>query len=122
MEGCLAEVLDAGPAVAVGLTCQRSTCLVWDRESGRPLTRAVSWQDVRETERVAGLAAHAEEVALRTGLHLSPHYAAPKLSRLLDEVPEGRQRAAAGELVAGTLDAFVAQRLTGEASTARVAQ
>ena len=63
------------------------------------------------------LADHADEVAARTGLHLSPHYAAPKLARLLDEVPDGRRRAADGELVAGTLDAFLAQRLTGEATT-----
>ena len=117
VEGCLEEVLEAGPAAAIGLTCQRSTCLVWDRESGRPLSRAVSWQDVRETGRVGRLAAQAEEVARRTGLHLSPHYAAPKLARLLDEVQDGRRRAGGGELVAGTLDAFLAQRLTGEATT-----
>ncbi len=117
VEECLEEVLGAGQPAGIGLTCQRSTCLVWDRGTGRALTRALSWQDVSESGRVEALAARAEEVATRTGLHLSPHYAAPKLARLLREVPDGRRRAAAGELVAGTLDAFLAQRLTGEATT-----
>ena len=117
VEACLEELLAAGRPAAVGLTCQRSTCLLWERRGGRPLTRALSWQDVSETRRVDSLASHADEVATRTGLHLSPHYAAPKLARLLDEVPDGRRRALGGELVAGTLDAFLAQRLTGEATT-----
>ncbi len=117
VEACLEEVLAAGRPAGLGLTCQRSTCLIWERDTGRPLTRALSWQDVSEAARVGTLAAHADEVAARTGLHLSPHYAAPKLARLLDELPGGRRRAASGELVAGTLDAFLAQRLTGEATT-----
>ena len=117
VEACLEEVVREGRPVGVGLTCQRSTCLLWERASGRPLTRALSWQDVSAAERVEALAGHAARVAERTGLHLSPHYAAAKLSRLLDELPDGRRRAAAGELVAGTLDAFLAQRLTGEATT-----
>lgn len=117
VEACLEEILAAGRPAGIGLTCQRSTCLVWERASGRALTRALSWQDVSQTGRVEALAAHADEVARRTGLHLSPHYAAPKLARLLEELPDGRRRAAAGELVAGTLDAFLAQRLTGEATT-----
>lgn len=114
---CLDKVTRGARPAAVGLTCQRSTCLVWERDSGRPLTRALSWQDLSQAARVSALQAHAVDVADRTGLHLSPHYAAPKLSLLLDEVPHGRRRAAAGELVAGTLDAFLAQRLTGEATT-----
>ncbi len=117
VEECLEELLAAGEPAAIGVTCQRSTCLVWERDGGRPLTRALSWQDLSEAARVASLAAHADEVMARTGLHLSPHYAAPKLARLLDELPDGRRRAAAGELVAGTLDAFLAQRLAGEATT-----
>ncbi len=117
VEACLEEIAGAGRPAGIGLTCQRSTCLIWERDSGRALTRALSWQDVSEAGRVEELAAHADEVTTRTGLHLSPHYAAPKLARLLDEVPNGRRRAVDGELVAGTLDAFLAQRLTGEATT-----
>jgi glycerol kinase len=102
---------------ALGLTCQRSTCLVWDRATGKPLTPALSWQDRSEIDRVEKLAEHGTEVARRTGLLLSPHYAAPKLARLLDSLPQGRQRAERGELVAGTLDAFLVRRLVGVDAT-----
>ncbi len=117
VEETLAELAGAGAPAAIGLTCQRSSCLVWERDGGRALTPVLSWQDLSESARVAALADHADEVTRKTGLHLSPHYAAPKLARLLEGVPGGRQRAEAGELVAGTLDAFLAQRLTGEATT-----
>ncbi|TNF77878.1 MAG: hypothetical protein EP299_04125 [Acidobacteria bacterium] len=103
--------------VALGLTCQRSTCLLWDRASGKPLTPALSWQDRSELDRVESLAAHGAEVTRRTGLLLSPHYAAPKLARLLEEIPGGHQRAAVGELIAGTLDAFLVRQLVGVDAT-----
>jgi glycerol kinase len=102
---------------AVGVTCQRSTCLLWERSTGRALTSAVSWRDSSAKELVEGLAQHAPEVATRTGLHLSPYYAAPKLSRLLSSQPDLRSRAEAGEVVAGTLDAFLVHNLTGQPST-----
>ncbi len=98
---------------AFGLTCQRSTCLVWDRATGEPLTPALSWQDRSELDRVEKMTEHGAEVTRRTGLPLSPHYAAPKLARLLEEIPRGLQRAAAGELVAGTLDSFLVRQLVG---------
>ena len=113
----LEELAGRGPLDAVALTCQRSTCLLWERVTGRPLTGALSWQDRRAVARVAPLGAAAAAVAARTGLHLSPHYAAPKLGWLLERLPDGARRAAAGELVAGTLDAFLVQALTGTAST-----
>lgn len=116
-EDLLTRLRGAGPASAIGLTCQRSTCLIWERATGRPLTPAVSWQDSSAIELVDGLAEHAAEVASRTGLLLSPYYAAPKLSRLLSSRPDLRPRAERGEVIAGTLDAFVVHRLTGEAST-----
>jgi glycerol kinase len=90
---------------------------VWDRATGEPLTPALSWQDRSELDRVEKLAEHGTEVTRRTGLPLSPHYAAPKLARLLDEIPQGRQRAAEGELVAGTLDAFLVRQLVGVDAT-----
>jgi glycerol kinase len=117
VEEVLGRLFAAGPVAAIGLACQRSTCLLWDKESGKALTAALSWQDRSESERVDALAHHAEEISRRTGLRLSPHYAAPKLARLLREVPEGIRRAAAGELVAGTLDAFLVRRLTGQDAT-----
>jgi glycerol kinase len=114
----LLEKVTAGATVgAIGLTCQRSTCLLWDRASGRALTPALSWQDTSQASRAEALESHAEDVAARTGLRLSPHYAATKLSALLDEMPDGRDRAAQGEIVAGTLDAFLMHRLTGTPAT-----
>jgi len=118
---CVETLLDrlrqAGPVDAIGLTCQRSTCLLWERSDGRALTPAISWQDSGATGYVEDLAQHAPEVASRTGLRLSPYYAAPKLHRLLSSQPDLQRRAEAGEVVAGTLDAFLMQHLTGEAST-----
>ncbi len=102
---------------AIGIACQRSTCLLWERRTGRPLTEALSWQD-RSRERAATrLARHGREIARRTGLRLSPHYAALKLGALLDHDRRNRRRAQAGEVVAGTLDAFLLHRLTGRPAT-----
>lgn len=108
---------EARPFDAVGLTCQRSTCLLWDAEDGRPLSAAISWQDRREQARVAALRARHFEVAQRTGLRLSPHYAAPKLAGLLETSPALRTGAESGEILGGTLDAFLVQHLAGEAVT-----
>ena len=117
VEGVLEELVADHRVSAIALTCQRSTCLVWDRESGRPLTPARSWQDTAEADRVAALAEHGDEVRHRTGLPLSPHYAAPKLAALVESLDGGARRAAEGELVAGTLDAFLCRRLTGDDTT-----
>ena len=117
VEALLARLQEVGPLSAIGVTCQRSTCLLWEQSTGRALTPAISWQDGSATDVVERLALHASEVASRSGLHLSPHYAAPKLSRLLSSQPGLRRRAETGEVVAGTLDAFLLQHLTGEPST-----
>lgn len=110
--------LSSGAEVgAIGLTCQRSTCLLWDRQNGDALTPAISWQDTSEGERVGRLSAHHRRIADLTGLRASPHYAASKLAALIEELPGGRQRAEAGEITAGTLDAFLVRRLTGRDST-----
>lgn len=105
---------------ALALTCQRSTCLLWDRQSGAALTPALSWQDTSQRERIQRIESLGESgsrIAEVTGLRPSPHYAAGKLAALLEEVPRGRERAEAGEITAGTLDAFLMRRLTGQDST-----
>jgi glycerol kinase len=108
----------AGPFTALGLAVQRSSCLLWDRESADPLSPVVSWQDRRHAlaaERLGEpLAARVRET---TGLFASPHYAALKLRGLLDRDPALRRRAERGEVIAGTLDAWLVHRLTGEPST-----
>lgn len=117
VESLLARVMGAEAVGGIGLTCQRSTCLIWDRDSVTALTPALSWQDTSQVERARALRAHAKDVAARTGLRLSPYYSALKLAALLDELPDGPARAAQGELVAGTLDAFLMHRLTGTPAT-----
>lgn len=117
VETLLQRLLAAGPVDAIGMTCQRSTCLLWERSGGRALTAALSWQDSSATAFVESLAQHAPDVVTRTGLRLSPFYAAPKLCRLLSSQPALRQGALSGEVVAGTLDAFLMHRLTGQPTT-----
>jgi glycerol kinase len=113
----LAELEKERRPDAVALACQRSTCLVWERESGRPLTPALSWQDLSAAERAKELEPYTLEITQRTGLRLSPYYAGSKLGMLLDEAAHLRRRAEGGEVVAGTLDTFLVHRLTGRPST-----
>jgi glycerol kinase len=117
VERLLGGMLRDRSVAGIGIACQRSTCLVWDRDNGSAVTPALSWQDTSQARRTEGLRAQADEIAQRTGLRLSPHYAAPKLAALLEEIPDGRDRATRGELMAGTLDAFLMHRLTGTPAT-----
>ncbi|HEV8375233.1 MAG TPA: FGGY family carbohydrate kinase, partial [Candidatus Polarisedimenticolia bacterium] len=97
----------------IGLACQRSTCLFWDARSGRPLTPALSWQDRRGEALCASLSHRADEIARKTGLRLSPHYAASKARWLLDRSRDLRRKARRGDARFGTLDAFLLFRMTG---------
>jgi glycerol kinase len=119
VEKTLAELAAAaGPLSAIGLCVQRSSCLLWQRNDARPLSPVVSWQDRRHAAAIAATPrALADEVRRRTGLFLSPHYAAPKLRGLLDVIAGARAAAARGEVIAGTLDAWLVHRLTGAPST-----
>ena len=117
VEAILGQLASEHAIDAIGLACQRSTCLLWDRQTGEPLTDALSWQDRSQAERVEAIEEHAVTVAERTGLRLSPYYSAPKLAALLETTDGGGARAEAGELVAGTLDAYLVHRLTGRPST-----
>jgi glycerol kinase len=114
-----AALADAGvrPAAvrAVGITNQRETTVLWDRETGEPVHRAIVWQDRRtaplcERLRADGLEA---EVRRRTGLVLDPYFSGTKLRWLLDEVPGLRARAERGELAFGTVDAWLLWKLSG---------
>ena len=100
---------------AIGITNQRETTLVWDRNSGECVHNAIVWQDRRTAERCRRMAADglAESVRARTGLVLDPYFSSTKLAWLLDHVPRLRRRAAAGELCFGTVDSFLLWRLTG---------
>jgi glycerol kinase len=92
---------------AVGVAAQRSSVVVWDRATGEPLGPMILWSDLRGADRAAVLQA--------AGHLVHPIAAASKLEAAIDEIDDGRARAAAGELAWGTLDSFLVYRLTGGA-------
>lgn len=100
---------------AVGLTNQRETTLVWDRESGRPVHPAIVWQDRRTADACARLRQEGVEpmITEKTGLRLDPYFSATKLRWILDHVPGARAQAEAGKLLFGTVDTWLLWQLTG---------
>ncbi len=109
--------LESRPIVAIGITNQRETVVVWDRKTGRPIHNAIVWQDRRTADRAARLKASGVEelVRTRTGLVLDPYFSATKIAWILDEVDGARERAVRGELACGTIDSFLLWRLSGGA-------
>ena len=105
----------ANQVAAVGITNQRETTVLWDRHSGQPLHRAIVWQDRRTAGLCDSLAAagHAELFRERTGLVLDAYFSGTKLKWLLDHVPGARARAGRGELAFGTIDSWLAWKLSG---------
>lgn len=104
----------ADELTAVGITNQRATTVVWDRRTGRPVGRAIVWQDTRTAPRVAELApTWGTQVYSRTGWALAPVYSSLSLEWILANVPEARELADAGDLAFGTVDSWVVHRLTG---------
>ena len=100
---------------ALGITNQRETSVVWERASGRPIHRAIVWQDRRTTEECARLKAAGAEALVRakSGLLLDPYFSATKVAWILDHVAGARASAERGELAFGTIDTFLLWRLTG---------
>lgn len=90
---------------ALGITSQRASCLIWEKETGAPLTQIISWQDLRGTERALELG--------KLGFPLFPASAACKLESAIDSIPEGRTRMNNGELCWGNVDSFLAFKLSG---------
>ena len=107
--------ISAGDLAGIGITNQRETTLVWDRQTGKAVYPAIVWQDRRTAEWTAKLKSQGLEstVSKRTGLLLDPYFSGSKLAWILDNVPGVRQRAEAGELAFGTVDTFLLWRLTG---------
>jgi glycerol kinase len=106
---------DAASVVAIGITNQRETTLVWERATGKPLHRAIVWQDRRTADECARLKAAGLEPEFQqiTGLVLDPYFSGTKLKWLLDNVPGLRARAQKGEVCFGTVDSYLVWRLTG---------
>ena len=101
--------------IAIGITNQRETIVVWERATGRAVHRAIVWQDRRTADRCLALAPQATMIAERTGLVTDPYFSATKLEWLLAQ-PGVRERAQRGELAAGTIDSWLVWHLTGGAS------
>jgi glycerol kinase len=98
---------------AIGLTNQRETCVLWERATGRPVARAVVWQDRRTADFCRQHQADEALLSERTGLVLDPYFSATKLRWQLEHTPDLRARAEAGQLAWGTIDSYLIARLTG---------
>ena len=100
---------------AIGITNQRETVCVWERASGKPLHRAIVWQDRRTARRCAQLTKQrkAALIRARTGLVIDPYFSATKIEWLLEHVPGLDRRAEQGDAVFGTVDAWLLFKLTG---------
>jgi len=105
----------AGDISAIGITNQRETTLIWDRDSGECVYNAIVWQDRRTAAFCQSLESDGAEslVTSKTGLRLDPYFSATKIRWILENVPGVRQRAASGKLAFGTIDSFLLWRLTG---------
>ncbi|MBA2675104.1 glycerol kinase GlpK [Ramlibacter sp.] len=104
-----------GEVVALGITNQRETTVLWDRATGQPVANAIVWQDRRTAERCDALRAQGKAALIqkKTGLVIDSYFSGTKLEWLLDHVPGARARAEAGELAFGTVDAWLVWNLTG---------
>ncbi|MEM7215488.1 MAG: glycerol kinase GlpK [Pseudomonadota bacterium] len=102
---------------AIGITNQRETTIVWDKETGKPVYNAIVWQDRRTSELCAELKARDLETLFsdKTGLLLDPYFSGTKIAWILDNVENARVRAENGDLLFGTVDSFLVWRLTGGA-------
>lgn len=109
--------LAAGDISAIGITNQRETTLIWDRETGQPIHKAIVWQDRRTADYCSKLAeaGHDPMIKAKTGLLLDAYFSGTKISWMLDNVPGAREKAEAGKLAFGTVDTFLLWRLTGGA-------
>jgi len=107
--------VSASDIAAIGITNQRETVLVWDRETGKPVYPAIVWQDRRTADICHGLreAGHEPDITARTGLLLDPYFSATKIAWILDHLDGARAAAEAGRLAFGTVDSFLLWRLTG---------
>lgn len=100
---------------ALGITNQRETIVVWDRQTGEPVAKAIVWQDRRTAEYLSALKEAGKEplIQQKAGLLLDPYFSASKLHWILRDIPNARARAEAGELAAGTIDSWLIYKLTG---------
>ena len=121
--GVLVEVLarsgmEAGEISAIGITNQRETTIVWDKNPGRPVYNAIVWQCRRTSDFCTNLVerGYADEIRAKTGLLIDAYFSATKIKWILDNVEGARERAERGELLFGTVDTWLIWKLTGGAA------
>jgi glycerol kinase len=114
-EALAAAGLAGRDVAAIGITNQRETTVVWERATGRPIHRAVVWQSRASAAICERLRADGWEptVRERTGLVIDAYFSGPKVRWILDQVPGAQARAAAGELLCGTIESWLVWKLTG---------
>ena len=107
--------LRARDVAAAGITNQRETTIVWDRDTGQPICNAIVWQDRRTADFCEELrtAGHEKRIQERTGLLIDSYFSASKISWILEHVPNARQRAEEGKLAFGTVDSWLLWKLMG---------
>ena len=105
---------EASQIVSIGITNQRETTLVWDKETGEPIYHAIVWQCRRTAEYCDSLKAQGllEMIREKTGLLIDPYFSGTKLKWILDHVPDARQKAEAGQLLFGTVETWLIWKLT----------
>lgn len=118
--GVMMEVMAKAKATphqiaAIGITNQRETTIVWDKQTGKPVYNAIVWQDRRTSGYCDRLrdAGNTEMIRNKTGLVIDAYFSATKLKWILDHVPEARLKAAKGQLAFGTVDSWLVWKLTG---------
>jgi glycerol kinase len=113
-EAMRAKNLRQSDLVAIGITNQRETAVVWDRNTGVPVYNAIVWQDTRVADAVAAFARDGGQDRFRrkTGLPLATYFSALKIGWILNNVEDAREKAEAGQLLVGTMDTFLLWRLT----------
>lgn len=106
------ETIASNEIAAIGITNQRETTIIWDRKTGEPVHNAIVWQDRRTASICEDLSKHASTFLNKTGLILDAYFSGTKIKWILDSDPNIRQRAEAGELAFGTVDAWLIWKLT----------
>ena len=113
-EAIMLAGLDASQIAAIGITNQRETTVVWDKQTGQPIYNAIVWQD-RRTANYCDLLktqGHAASIQAKTGLVIDAYFSGTKLKWILDNVDGAREKAAAGLLCFGTIDSWLVWKLT----------
>ncbi|SFJ04311.1 glycerol kinase GlpK [Jannaschia pohangensis] len=105
--------VDPKDIAAIGITNQRETTLVWDRDTGEAVHRAIVWQDRRTAAFCRGMKPQEEMLTAKTGLLMDPYFSGTKLRWILENVEGARARARAGKLMFGTVDSYLIWKLTG---------